>query len=219
MKFLTNMATTGLIAATAIGVATVSTVAPAQAAILAGSTIQLGTPFGANASYTATSLDFEDALGGQNIFVTGGSGSFSFPGSGAGLIARLVATSASAVVQDVSNIPAFAPISSFFTANLFNNPATGLLGGNFGGVITSNAVRFDLNTFTFLNGVGNGTGLLTRGADSIQALFAFSTQGASPNSYSATITAVPTPALLPGLLGLGLTAMRKRSKKAQEVAA
>jgi hypothetical protein len=207
-------------AAATLALATV-TVAPAQAAIIAGSTIQFGAPLNGGVDITSGSLNFDGGLvDAQATSVTDGTSSFFFPGSPLSVTARLLATSLSARVQDIPFTVA-APVTDFFKANFFINPSTGFGGSNPFGLVTSVPVSFRLDNFLFNSGtgVGTGSGLLTRGADTSQATFDFSTQlpGGPLTSYSATITAipaaVPTPALLPGLLGLGAAAWRKRQSE------
>jgi hypothetical protein len=211
--------------ATAAVVATVASAtlasAPAQAAIIAGSSIQFGTPLGGGVNTGGGTLDFTSpnapTLGVplQGTAVSNGSGSFSFANN---VVLRLVATNLTASVKDIP-FTVGAPVNDFFKANFYTNPATGLFGGNFLGLQTFVPVSFRLDNFLYnaATGVGSGKGLLTKGLDTSEALFQFSTQliGQPPTSYSATITAVPTPALLPGLIGLGLSVVRKRKAEAK----
>jgi hypothetical protein len=92
-------------------------------------------------------------------------------------------------------------------------------------------VKFTLNTFVLKKILGTGlsgdslladfTGIFTN-PDVVGGVAQLTSQGAfattSGSTYSATLVpvAVPTPALLPGLLGLGAAAWRKR--KSQEAA-
>jgi len=85
--------------------------------------------------------------------------------------------------------------------------------GNYSLLTKQRPVSVDF-TGTFSNALGNflGSGLLTtqlnvsKGKD-------------ITSGYSITSTAVPTPALLPGLLGLGVAALRKRKSEESEVEA
>jgi hypothetical protein len=62
------------------------------------------------------------------------------------------------------------------------------------------------------------TGTFGDGTQGIGELAQLVSVSGSPNvfGYAATFTAVPTPALLPGLVGMGLAALRRR--KAEEAA-
>jgi hypothetical protein len=92
----------------------------------------------------------------------------------------------------------------------------------------TNGVEYDLDTFTltrtpgpFFTGNFFGTFFDPSDDTSIGGEGLFSSQGReflseTGTTFSANITVVPTPALLPGLLGLGIAALRKR--KRQEMA-
>ncbi|MBD2112375.1 MULTISPECIES: PTPA-CTERM sorting domain-containing protein [Cyanophyceae] len=64
----------------------------------------------------------------------------------------------------------------------------------------------------FVSGFFTPSGLAGSGALTAQGSLVFN----SGSSFSADITAVPTPALLPGLVGLGAMALRKRSQDSFE---
>ena len=62
--------------------------------------------------------------------------------------------------------------------------------------------------------------MIRKGSDFSDAIGQFTTQELiGSTSYSMTITAVPTPALLPGLIGLGMGMLRKRKKEMAAVSA
>lgn len=97
------------------------------------------------------------------------------------------------------NFPGFPNLS--FCGTSGNNCAGGSGGGLFGG---------DSDTLTF-DVAGNFGSTLTL------ADFATKWQG-EPDSYQISGTPVPTPALLPGLIGMGVAALRKRKGEAEESA-
>ena len=79
-------------------------------------------------------------------------------------------------------------------------------------------ISFDLTNFIYNNADGSATfnGFFKSGADSIAAnggLFTSQLAVKNPTTYSASIAAIPTPALLPGLIGLGMGMIRKRKKE------
>jgi hypothetical protein len=110
-----------------------------------------------------------------------------------------------------------APVSSWISGvDIYNNPSN-LLSG-------TNQVVFDLTSFLYTTSTGDASfaGIfrnLSTGQQ-IGATGQFTSQldvtGTNPSSYSITITAVPTPALLPGLVGFGIAAFRKRKSQAIE---
>ena len=95
-----------------------------------------------------------------------------------------------------------------------------------GGLLAQNDDFFGFQSFISLNGLAQGQYLL--GMASYPNFAAdgptFNTVGigSSGGSYSITLnqptTAIPTPALLPGLIGLGVAALRKRKAEAAEQA-
>jgi hypothetical protein len=82
-----------------------------------------------------------------------------------------------------------------------------------GGVVGDDWLASFSGIFTSPNSV-NGVGRFTT-----QGLFVFAPQNLNGTTYSATLVAVPTPALLPGLLGLGAAAWRKRKSEEEAVGA
>jgi len=84
---------------------------------------------------------------------------------------------------------------------------SGLLGGR----------TFSLTSFNLSNaGAGSFGGFYTPGVDGPPE-GVYTTQGGFKSigsSFSATVTAVPTPALLPGLIAMGVGIMRKRKSEA-----
>ncbi len=108
-------------------------------------------------------------------------------------------------------------------------PITNFLSGiDIGGIFTGppggDDVQFDLTEFVFNSTTGDSTllkGIFKSGSFSIAGIGRLTSQTnlGSPSSYSLSITAVPTPALLPGLLGFGVAALRKRKLEAAAVEA
>ncbi|MCY7323676.1 MAG: PTPA-CTERM sorting domain-containing protein [Phormidesmis sp. CAN_BIN36] len=201
------------VAAAAIALSTATVAAsPAQAAIVAGSTLNLSS----QANGVSTSLSKIDFFGTvppvQNVGVDGGEGSFNF-GTGFQRLLNLGANNLTARIKDVS---------------LVNGVYTGLLTDFISGINTRpfspnpfspnplNNVSFDLTKFVFNNSTkaADFFGVIRKGNDVSDAIGQFTTQElAGSTSYSMTITAVPTPALLPGLIGLGMGVLRKRKKE------
>ncbi len=187
-------------AAIALSTATVA-VSPAQAAIVAGSTLNLASPIGGSVSATNSNINFSGTFGQpQNVAVTGGAGSFSFSPFGLGF------SNLTARIKDV-------PLSS----GVFTGSLAGFISGiNTTGFAPANAVSFDLTKFIFddTTKAGDFFGVIRKGADFSDAIGQFTTQTLNgATSYSLTITAIPTPALLPGLIGLGMSMLRKRKKE------
>ncbi|MGI0490294.1 PTPA-CTERM sorting domain-containing protein [Alkalinema pantanalense CENA528] len=105
------------------------------------------------------------------------------------------------------------------------SPVTSWLSGGGLGSITFNLNTFDLAKVTYSTPVGIFTSFVANlsgqfknlpqvidsqdGTFSSQAQLAF-----TGDTYSASITAVPVPALLPGAVGVGLAALRKRKARA-----
>lgn len=166
-------------------------VSPAQAAGLSG---QLDFVWLADAS--PNSIDFytfaktaDDARGDiGDILSINGTGSFAPLDLGAG------------VVKDLTTIPISNPISKWldFAGDKFDFTLTSF--------VNTSSLQYKFKGF-FADGTLASGDLTTQ------------IGGAGVKSYSATITAsgvqVPTPALLPGLLGLGLGVVRKRKAEAK----
>lgn len=184
--------------------------APVQAASIAGQTLsfvgsaRLETPdattsllnFSSFSNTTAGTVTIADAS--ANVFGAAGS-SFS--------IGDLALTKTNATTWELTSGPA-------------NNWLTGLADG----------VGFTLEQFVleqvsvnvgpaniplyvaFVSGFFTPSGLGGNGALTAQGGLVFE----SGSSFSADITAVPTPALLPGLIGLGVAALRKREQAGAE---
>jgi hypothetical protein len=191
---------------------------PAHAAILTGSTLELANNNGSGLiktdPFNSTGIKFDffgartpgttPALGNQGLRTTAASGSFL--GTNAGPITR---------IADLVLAGSFNP--NKFTAG----PVTDFLRG-IDATGTSN-LRFDLANFRYDKGTGIGKFSGTF-SDGVKGLGTFTLGSAitSPETgpddfeYSLNVTAVPTPALLPGLLGLGMAALRKRKGQGAE---
>ncbi|WP_156518357.1 PTPA-CTERM sorting domain-containing protein [Phormidesmis priestleyi] len=79
-------------------------------------------------------------------------------------------------------------------------------------------ISFDLTKFIYDNSKSSATfeGIFRSGTDSIAAkggLFTSQLTSFNPASYSGSIAAIPTPAMLPGLIGLGMGMLRKRKRE------
>jgi hypothetical protein len=165
----------------------------AQAAILAGSQID----FVGRAEAEASFVDFEELIQGfpisdQAVFALSSSGSF----------APITSSFLSRVgfIQDT-----FVPSSP--TANWLT----------FGLYTSSSSDNFTFNLTSIIADVSGGrynlTGVFQDGTAGIGEI---TTQiiGAGTRSFSGTLTAVPTPALLPGLAGMAVSVWRRRKRAA-----
>jgi hypothetical protein len=189
---LKNGLKAGLVASVAAGVAVVAQPQSAEAAILAGSQID----FVGRADAEAMSVDFKELLAGvpasdELVLALGGTGSF------AGLNGNLLYSVGS--IKDLSPLAASANWLKFGLFNTLLDPSDDIIFSVTG--ITANVVagRYDL-TGVFQDGTA-GIGQITT-----QII------GEGTRSFSGTITAVPTPALLPGLAAMGASMLRKRKK-------
>jgi hypothetical protein len=88
------------------------------------------------------------------------------------------------------------------------------------GVQTFDTFDFTATTATFLTGLERYkfTGFFGDGTKAVGELAQLVEISGSPGvfGYSATFTAVPTPALLPGLIGLGVAALRRKNEESAE---
>lgn len=124
-------------------------------------------------------------------------------------------------VQDVSFSPSL-PFPNFLSFNLIGPPNSGALAFDLLSPFTTTVIpKTGQDTFdaTFnvlirnaLTGNVLGNGLLT--AQVKDGFIVGSSTGAS--TFSISVTAIPTPALLPGLLALGAGVLRKRKVEAAE---
>jgi hypothetical protein len=178
-----------MIAGVAIaGTMTIAMGSSAQAAGLTGSI-----NFGWLADANPTSIDFKPLPGsltsdlGAGDFIAVGDGDFT-----------AITAGAFGKIQDLFNFAV--PVPNFIS---FSAPALSAFNFNLTSFIASpTAGRYNFaGTFSDPNSTA-GTGEITT-----QIL------GAGVKFYSGTLVAVPTPALLPGLIGIGIAAMRKRQSK------
>jgi hypothetical protein len=181
--------------------------APAQAApISAGSVLNLSNVNNNQLVKVVTptpGLDFIVGNGGnQRVRVGSSTGTFN------------VVTTANSTVALIKDITFNTAPTSYigtltdFLSNIRIGPA---------GSITT--ISFDLTKLVYDATTGDAAiqGIFRSGADTIDAIGTFtSSLPASPSTYQISLTAVPTPAVLPALLGFGISLVRKR--KASELA-
>lgn len=148
--------------------------------------------------FSPTLIDFQ-----SNPLVTGTSGQFN------SMAPIKLGSVAIAAVPDVFDISV---------------PGTGLLvdfdDSGFGAFQTKNIFDFFVTSATFLPGIDRyrftGTfGDGTKGVGELAQLIEVPGES-DVFGYSATFTAVPTPALLPGLIGLGVAALRRKNEESAE---
>jgi hypothetical protein len=102
------------------------------------------------------------------------------------------------------------------------SPVTNFLAGI--DVAGNSNLTFDLSSFRYnkSTGIGKFAGVFSDGVKGL-GVFTLGAPIVTPNTgtddfrYTLSVTAVPTPALLPGLLGLGVAALRKRKGEGSEV--
>lgn len=192
----------GIFASTGVVLGSMIVAAPAQAAtIIDGDTLA----FGGLAKFNTTSgyLDFSGGISGSTF------------GPGDGVAAVLPGSTGSA----------FGPIFSAVTVKDLSltklSPTSWALGLALPDflTITASGVKFRLDTFVLNNTRGDWlaqyTGQFDGGIDGMGEFDPLTDNlftGAG-SFYSADATAVPTPALLPGLVGMGVAALRKRSQQ------
>lgn len=103
-----------------------------------------------------------------------------------------------------------APVANFIS--FINLPP--LLGG-------FNDAQFTLTNFIFNANSGDSTlleGFFTRDGNTVQGVGRFTSQTnqVRNSSWSLSLEAVPTPALLPGLIGMGIAALRRKQEEVEE---
>lgn len=196
--------------------------APAQAAnIASGSVLNLNSTglTGGGVRRVGNTLDFFSAtLPAIPPFFAGGS-----VGQGTAIAASTgtFANSNFISLPEIKDL-ALAPSGGTFNSGFVSNFLTGI---NF---LTGGSASFDLTNFVYnaASGGADITGIFKSGSDSFFGSGTFTSQlgsltvGNGPSSYSLSLTAnptpIPTPALLPGLIGLGVAALRKRKAEAVE---
>jgi len=184
----------GAATAIALSAATISA-SPAQAlSITPGSALDLSGKVKALPSNTAPAqFNFSSFFGaGTTLISDTSTGSFAGPDRSG----------------SIQNLSLTALGGSFFHSGPVTNFITNIGGG----------ISFDLKEFIYDNSKSSATfeGVFRSGTDSIFAkggLFTTQLTQKNPTTYSASIAAIPTPALLPGLIGLGMGVLRKRKKE------
>ncbi len=210
---------TGAVIAGTVFSGTMLASAPAEAAIIAGgSALNISNPdvFGGGVRRDGNTLNFysftnpfNGAISGQRTNVSGGTGSF-------------VNSNIASLFPPLPQIKDLALVAT-------GNPTLFTISGPIAGFITGvdlfdgfppSSVRFDLTSFLWNSTTGDAdlSGTFVSGPDSIAAVGRFTSQLdlTNPSSYSLSIKAVPTPALLPGLIGLGVAALRRKKDETAE---
>jgi hypothetical protein len=161
-------------------------------------------------AYNATGTGNNLTGGAGGVTIGASTGSFANYSLGAGLIKDLALPTPAAGQK--SNFLQFA-VGSIRTTSTFPFVSFPTWTG-----------RFNLDTFTVTSAANqpfaaNFTGFFNvQGFDLTPGIGQLTAQNLSgTTSYSLSITAVPTPALLPGLLGLGVAALRKRKSEQTQV--
>jgi hypothetical protein len=221
-----------VVAAAALSFATVNPSSAQAATITAGSQLNLASPgtYGGVQLVGGNSFDFfgdiltpplPSVANNQLIGVNTSTGSFANTPTISLLlpIFPLVNSQRLPQIADLNGLSAAGNLLTY-TGPRLNNFIKNL---EFGTLLASNPLSFDLVSFVYDTTTATTTsltGFFRSGADEIGAVGRFTTQLdiANPSSYSITLTAVPTPAiptpaLLPGLLGLGAAAWRKRKSE------
>lgn len=221
MNFITDFksfcfkAVVALVAAGAI----VGTESAEAATIAAGSKLNLSDPVRGGVSFLTAptpTLDFfgTPALGGvQNVGVSESTGSFLGATSLPLPLAQIKDLNLNFIGGDLYQITG--PVPDFIRGIDIGGILTGPPGGN--------DVTFELTDFVFNKQTGDSTvfkGIFRSGSFSIGGVGRFTSQTdlGNPSSYSLSIVAVPTPALLPGLIALGAGVVRKRKVASLEKA-
>jgi hypothetical protein len=224
MKFLKNVAKVTLVSAVALGAGTLAQTQQAQAFTIGNGDV-LSLTSGAGGVSVGAGLDFyglggPTAPGSGSVLVTSAStGAFNALANTTGFISDLTA-------GDFADLANGIPVNLFRltlgTAALGDDISFLLTGYTPGGFVpvSGGGVAFASFTGQFTNVVGEVLGL---GAATATLFPNGPTNtlvgGWSANINSAVQDTVPTPALIPGIAAMGLGLLRKRNKKAQEVAA
>ena len=107
----------------------------------------------------------------------------------------------SAAIKDIPSFAAFVPINDF--------------------IFFGNGVDYNFSLSAITPTIsGNSLSIALKGlfADGTPGVGTLTTQldGEPVRAWSATVTAVPTPALLPGLIGMGVAALRRKDEESAE---
>jgi len=202
---LKSIALGAAIAATAIGTTAIS---PAQAASLDGG-LQFASTGAKAAKISNTKVNLQLSQSGP-FSIINATGDF-VGVTGAPVFKDLILNLTGGTLNNGGGFSAAAPVGSFISGLMLGaNPVSfNLTDGAFVGFFKT-ATNFNLSGFFNGEFVSNG---ITIGAGSIASLSSTSFAGTSGQVAS---TAIPTPALLPGLLGLGVAALRKRKGEGSE---
>jgi hypothetical protein len=215
-------------AVAAVTLTATTAVTPAQAAAIAvGSALNLSSPVSGGVRLSGNTLDFFGLpnvgpipfASNQGIVVDTGTGSF----VNAPLLSPLLPTSP---LFNPNRLPQISDLTLSGVGNIisYTGPRLNNFIKNmeFGPLLSSSPLSFDLISFVYDQTLGQTTsltGFFRSGTDEIAATGLFTTQpGFNNPSYSLSLRAVPTPALLPGLIGFGVAALRKRKMAAVEEA-
>jgi opacity protein-like surface antigen len=178
-------------------------VAPVQAApIVSGSRLNLSNPaisgnvsvFGTTAA--PTGLNFAALLGVQPLTVAPSTGTF-------GALSTSPGSTLTARIQDVT----------FNSGTTFTGTLVSFLSGIRVGPGLGTPLTFDLTKLVYNPADGDATieGIFRSGTDSVAGSGRFTSQlDSGPSTWSMTLTAVPTPAVLPAMIGFGIGIVRKR---------
>jgi hypothetical protein len=205
---LKNSLKAGLVASIATGVVVVTQPQSAEAAILVGSQID----FVGRADAEAIGIDIQELLPGvpesdQVVYALSATGSFASIIDSSNILANII--SRIGFAQDAP-VPS-AAIPNWLTFGTFSGDASNDV------VFTLQSISSTLITNNFGQKViYDFSGIFQDGTPGIGSITS-QTLAAGASSFSGTITAVPTPALLPGLAAMGASLLRKRKKA--EVAA
>jgi hypothetical protein len=187
-------------------VATVGAIAPVQAApVVNGSTLNLSNSIDQTVRLTSTGLDFSSVtipfVGTVQPLTVGGGNTGTFGTTGIAVLSV-----APARIKDVT----------FTSGTTFTGTLTSFISGIFPTLGSANEVTFDLTSLVYNAANGNSAiqGIFRSGGQSIVAAGELTTQLelSNPTSWSMTLTAVPTPAALPALIGFGIGLVRKRKE-------
>jgi hypothetical protein len=220
MKFLKNIATTGLVAATAIGLSVFVQPQQAQAFVIgAGDTLNINGGAGGVRIGGTPVADFTggSASSGSLLVTNFSTGGFASLIGKAGEVADLSASDVAQGLAGTLNKPflkLFQGATSDFSTDIFFN-----LKKITGAGVSPTPGPFDIGYATFLGEFTNASGALL--GDGIATMQLFDNVPLpQASSWSMTIVAkndVPTPALIPGIAAMGMGMLRR--KKAQKVAA
>ncbi|MBD2109826.1 PTPA-CTERM sorting domain-containing protein [Nodosilinea sp. FACHB-13] len=215
MSFKAFISSTAIAGTVITGTMVVS--APAEAAtIVGGSTLNLSNTdiIGGGVKRVGNNLDFFSFT---NPFTGNTSGQFTGVSASTGSFTNSNITSLIPPLPRIQDLVLVASGPNLFT---ISGPIANFITGvNLGSAPFSN-VNFNLTSFVWNSSTGSAdlAGIFVSGSDSIAARGLFTSQlnSVNPSSYSLSITAVPTPALLPGIIGMGVAALRRRREEAEE---